>query len=63
MAASWSQWALRNVDHADQTVGNILKANGIEPAPQRKRTTTPLPAAPNREGFSAIALAAPKKDP
>ncbi|MGE3408402.1 MAG: hypothetical protein AB7I37_16405 [Pirellulales bacterium] len=34
--------ALGNVGHAisDQSVGNILKANGIEPAPTRKRTTT-----------------------
>ena len=34
--------ALANLGHedSDQTVGNILKANGIEPAPKRKRTTT-----------------------
>jgi transposase len=34
--------AVANVGHkvSDQTVGNVLKANGIEPAPQRKRTTT-----------------------
>src|SRR6185503_5618526 len=34
--------ALANVGHgvSDQTVGNILKAHGIEPAPERKRTTT-----------------------
>jgi len=34
--------ALANVGHtvSDQTVGNILKGHGIEPAPQRKRTTT-----------------------
>jgi putative transposase len=34
--------ALANIGHkvSDQTVGNTLKANGIEPAPQRKRTTT-----------------------
>ena len=33
---------LANIGHkvSDQTVGNILKANGIEPAPRRKRTTT-----------------------
>ena len=36
------QGALANLGHkiADQTVGNILKAHGIEPAPQRKRQTT-----------------------
>ena len=34
--------ALANIGHhvCDRTVGNILKAHGIEPAPQRKRTTT-----------------------
>src|SRR5262245_42373102 len=34
--------ALANVGHAvpDQTVGNVLKGHGIEPAPARKRTTT-----------------------
>lgn len=34
--------ALANIGHniSDQTVGNVLKANDIEPAPQRKRTTT-----------------------
>jgi putative transposase len=34
--------ALANVGHtiSDQTVGNILKGHGLEPAPQRKRTTT-----------------------
>ena len=34
--------ALANIGRkvSDQTVGNILKANGIEPAPQRKRSTT-----------------------
>jgi len=34
--------ALANVGNkvSDQTVGNILKAHGIEPAPNRKRTTT-----------------------
>jgi putative transposase len=34
--------ALANVGHnvSDQTVGNILKGHGIEPAPERKRTTT-----------------------
>jgi len=36
------QGALANLGHAisDQTVGNILKAHGIEPAPERKRQTT-----------------------
>jgi putative transposase len=34
--------ALANVGHkvSDQTVGNLLKGHGIEPAPSRKRTTT-----------------------
>jgi putative transposase len=34
--------ALANLGHqvSDHTVGNILKAHGIEPAPERKRTTT-----------------------
>ena len=34
--------ALANLKHriSDQTVGNILKAHGIEPAPERKRQTT-----------------------
>jgi putative transposase len=34
--------ALANVGHkvSDQTVGNVLKGHGIEPAPDRKRTTT-----------------------
>ena len=34
--------ALANLGHeiSDQTVGNILKENGIEPAPERKRQTT-----------------------
>ena len=34
--------ALANIGHkvSDQTVGNILKAHGIEPAPERQRTTT-----------------------
>ena len=34
--------ALVNLGHqiSDQTVGNILKAHGIEPAPERKRQTT-----------------------
>ncbi len=34
--------ALANLGHqiSDQTVGNLLKAHGIEPAPQRKRQTT-----------------------
>ena len=34
--------ALANLRHqiSDQTVGNILKAHGIEPAPERKRQTT-----------------------
>lgn len=36
------QGALANLGHeiSDTTVGNILRANGIEPAPERKRTTT-----------------------
>ena len=36
------QGALANVGFqvSDTTVGNILRANGIEPAPLRKRTTT-----------------------
>ena len=36
------QGALSNIGHeiSDQTVGNILKDNGIEPAPDRKRTTS-----------------------
>jgi putative transposase len=36
------QGALGNLGHpiCDTTVGNILKANGIEPAPRRKRTST-----------------------
>ena len=36
------QGALANLRHqiSDQTVGNILKAHGIEPAPERKRQTT-----------------------
>ena len=34
--------ALGNIGHkvSDQTVGNVLKRHGIEPAPDRKRTTT-----------------------
>ena len=34
--------ALSNLGHqvSDQTVGNILKGHGIEPAPSRKRMTT-----------------------
>jgi putative transposase len=34
--------ALANIGHkvSDQTVGNILKENGIEPAPERRRTAT-----------------------
>jgi len=34
--------ALANVGHeiSDQTVGNILRKHGIEPAPERKRQTT-----------------------
>jgi putative transposase len=34
--------ALSNIGHeiSDTTVGNILRANGIEPAPERKRRTT-----------------------
>ena len=36
------QGAVANLGHkvSDQTVGNILKAHGIEPAPERKRQTT-----------------------
>jgi transposase len=36
------QGALANLGHelSDTSVGNILKAHGIEPAPQRKRNTT-----------------------
>ena len=36
------QGALANLGHkiSDQTVGNILKAHGIEPAPERKRQST-----------------------
>ena len=36
------QGALANLGHqiSDKTVGNILKAHGIEPAPERKRQTT-----------------------
>lgn len=36
------QGALANLGHeiSDTTVGNTLRANGIEPAPERKRTTT-----------------------
>ncbi len=36
------QGALANLGHkiSDTTVGNILKQNGIEPVPQRKRSTT-----------------------
>ena len=36
------QGALANLGQAisDQTVGNILKAHGIEPAPERKRNTS-----------------------
>jgi transposase InsO family protein len=36
------QGALANLGHdiSDQTVGNILKRHGIEPAPDRKRQTT-----------------------
>jgi transposase InsO family protein len=36
------QGALANLDHkvSDQTVGNILKEHGIEPAPERKSQTT-----------------------
>jgi transposase InsO family protein len=36
------QGALKNLGHevSDTTVGNILKAQGIEPAPRRKRTMT-----------------------
>lgn len=37
------QGALKNLGHevSDQTVGNILKQNGIEPAPERKQQTSP----------------------
>jgi putative transposase len=36
------QGALANLDHevSDQTIGNILKEHGVEPAPDRKRQTT-----------------------
>jgi putative transposase len=36
------QGALKNLGHeiSDTTVGNILKAHGVEPAPERKKTTT-----------------------
>lgn len=36
------QGALANLGHgiSDQTVGNILKEHGIEPAPERKQRTT-----------------------
>lgn len=36
------QGALANLGYtiSDQTVGNILKAHGIKPAPERKRQTT-----------------------
>jgi len=36
------QGALANLGHrvSDTTVGNILKAHGIEPAPRRKHQTT-----------------------
>ena len=36
------QGALQNLGHqvADQTVGNILREHGIEPAPERKRKST-----------------------
>ena len=36
------QGALQNLGHqvSDQTVGNILRGHGIEPAPERRRTTT-----------------------
>ncbi len=39
------QGALANLGHtiSDQTVGNILKQHGIEPAPNRKRQTTWAP--------------------
>lgn len=34
--------AVQNVGHeiSDQSVGNILKQHGVEPAPDRKRQTT-----------------------
>ncbi|HEX7380267.1 MAG TPA: hypothetical protein VF278_24335 [Pirellulales bacterium] len=44
--ASWGydriQGALANLGHqiSDTTIGNILKENGIEPAPERKKKTT-----------------------
>lgn len=36
------QGALKNLGYeiSDTTVGNILRANGIEPAPERKNKTT-----------------------
>jgi hypothetical protein len=36
------QGALANLGHrvSDRTVGNILKAHGVEPAPDRKRQST-----------------------
>ena len=36
------QWALANVGYhiSDQTVGNVLREHGIEPAPDRKRQST-----------------------
>ena len=42
VGATTASGALANLGHqiSDQTVGNILKAHGIEPAPQRKRQTT-----------------------
>jgi len=40
--AVFDKVALANLGHkiSDQTVGHILKAHGIEPAPERKRQTT-----------------------
>jgi hypothetical protein len=40
--SKYSADAIQNLGHdvSDQSVGNILKAHGIEPAPDRKRQTT-----------------------
>jgi len=37
----WIQGALANIGHdiSDQTIGNILKQHGIEPAPERSKST------------------------
>jgi len=49
MARENSDWgydrivgALANMDHhvSDQTVGNVLRRHGIEPAPRRSQNTT-----------------------